>query len=208
MNALPAHIPRSLKSYLEQYQEDPDNTIDRLENHLHRRGPDAVGYYLLSWFHHFNGNPEEAVKCAWKAKIFAPGSPTMEQLHYYMTHPKKFKAWKPSKPVIKKKRKTREGSASHPISDLDSLISKLSSVDSKKIHLDTDAVETDESPDLSEESSMVEDIVTETLAGIYEKQGNKQAALDTYKRLMDIHTHKKGYYRKQIERLKEEIGKA
>lgn len=202
MNAIPAHIPRSLRSYLDQYQDNAEETIKKLERHLKKRGPDAVGFYLLSWFYYYNGNPEMAIKCAWKAKIYAPGSPTMEQLHYYLSHPRSFRAWKPSKPVIKSYTKQRTEAKSHPISDLDSLIDRLSAVETKKISLKEDA---QDGPDLSKESSMVEDIVTETLADIHEKQGNIEAAIETYKRLMGIHTHKKGYYRKQIERLNEEL---
>lgn len=202
MNPIPAHIPRSLRSYLELYQDNADKTIEKLEKHLEKRGPDAVGFYLLAWFYHYNGNPDMATKCAWKAKIYAPGSPAMQQLHYYLAHPKNFKAWKPTKPAIKTFKKQRSEAKPHPISDLDSLIDKLSAVESKKINLDEDS---QDGPDLSRESSMVEDIVTETLANIYEKQGNVEAAIETYKRLMCIHTHKKGYYRKQIERLTEEL---
>lgn len=202
MNPIPAHIPRSLRSYLELYQDNADETIEKLEKHLKKRGPDAVGFYLLAWFYHHNGNPDMAIKCAWKAKIYAPGSPTMQQLHYYLAHPKNFKAWKPIKPAIKTFKKQRSEVMPHPISDLDSLIDRLSAVESNKIRLSEDS---QDGPDLSIESSMVEDIVTETLANIHEKQGNIEAAIETYKRLMCVHTHKKGYYRKQIVRLTEEL---
>lgn len=201
MNAIPAHIPRSLESYLDQYHRDPEKTIEKLETHLKKRGPDAVGFYLLSWFHHYYGNSEKAVECAWKAKIYAPGSPAMEQLHYFMSHPGKFKAWKPFKPVIKSQFEDRRGIKNLPISDIDLLIEKLTSVESKRIRLDVTAPE---GPDLSEDSSQVDDIATETLAVIHEKQGNKSAAIHTYIMLMNLHPDKKGHYRQQIERLKKE----
>lgn len=201
MNAIPVHIPRSLKSYLDQYQRDPEKTIEKLEAHLKKRGPDAVGFYLLSWFHHYNENTEKAIASAWKAKVFAPGSPTMENLHYFMSHPQKFKAWKPFKPIIKNQVNKNNDSKNLPISDLDSLIDKLSSIESKRIRMDETA---EEGPDLSEESSKVEDIVTETLALIYEKQGNNSAAIHAYQKLINLHIHKEEYYRKQIDRLKKE----
>jgi len=205
MNAIPAHIPRSLKSYLEQYQRDPEKTIDKLETHLKKRGADAVGFYLLSWFYHYNGNTEQAVESAWKAKIFAPGSPTMEQLHYFMSHPKKFKAWKPFRPTVNSQLDKLSGYKNLPISDLDSLIERLSSVESKRIRLDVTAPE---GPDLSEESAKVEDIATETLAVIHEKQGNKSAAIHTYQKLMNRHPDKEKHYKEQIHRLmKEKEGK-
>ena len=202
MNPTPAHIPQSLRSYLDQFQDEPDKAIEKLGNHLKKRGPDAVGYYLLAWFYHYNDQNELALEAAWKAKIYAPGSPVMEQLHYYLAHPRKFKAWRPPKPAIRRKGLNREEMMSHPISDLDTLINKLSSLESGKIKMDlSDSKGGDPGPDLSEESSKIEDIATETLARIHEKQGNKVAAIDTYKKLMNIHTHKKGYYLKQIERL-------
>jgi tetratricopeptide (TPR) repeat protein len=202
MKVNPAHIPQSLRSYLAHYQENPDNTIKKLEAHVRKRGADAVGYYLLSWFYHYNGDSDNAVKAAWKAKIYAPGSPAMELLHYFMKHPKKFKAWKPTKQVIKSHMVERSLRKVHPISDLDSLIEKLSTVETKRITFDLNS---EDGPDLSEESSRVDDIVTDTLADIHEKQGNMEAAIETYQKLMQLHTHKKGFYKKQIERLETEI---
>jgi len=204
MNAIPAHIPRSLKSYLEQYQKNPEKTIDKLETHLKKRGADAVGFYLLSWFYHYNGNSKQAVECAWKAKIFAPGSPTMEQLHYFMSHPKKFKAWKPFRPTINSQLNNTSGFTNLPISDLDSLIDRLSSIESKRIRFDVAAPE---GPDLSEESAKVEDIATETLAVIHEKQGNKSAAIHTYQKLIIRHPDKEEHYKEQIHRLETEAEK-
>lgn len=198
MNTIPEQIPRSLKSYLDQYQEQPAAAIERLEKHLVKRGPDAVGYYLLSWFYHYQDQQTEAIRCAWKAKVFAPGSPVMEQFPYFMAHPKKFDAWKPFRFLFQQRSEKRDDGRHLPISDLDSLINKLSSVESERIRLDPEATD---GPDLSEGSSMVEDIVTETLAGIHEKQGNKKAAIETWQRLAELNTGKKEYYREQIDRL-------
>lgn len=202
MKVIPVHIPQSLRSYLEQYQDAPERTIKKLESHVKKRGDDAVGYYLLSWFYHFHGDSRQAVKAAWKAKIYAPGSPTMDQLHYFMKHPKNFKAWKPSKSALKTLTDVRKQGNTHPISDLDSLIQKLSTVETKRITFDRHS---EAGPDLSQDSSNVDDIVTETLADIHEKQGNRQAAIDTYQKLINIHTYKKSYYLKQIDRLEQEI---
>ncbi len=205
MKVNPAHIPQSLRSYLAHFQENPDNTIKKLEAHVRKRGADAVGYYLLSWFYHYNGDSENAVKAAWKAKIYAPGSPAMDLLHYYMQHPKKFKAWKPVKQAVKPDMAENNQGKAHPIADLDSLIEKLSAIETKRITFDLNS---EDGPDLSEESSRVDDIVTDTLAEIHEKQGNMEAAIKTYQKLMHLHTHKKGFYKKQIERLEAEIESA
>ncbi|MEX1063150.1 MAG: hypothetical protein WEC12_06065 [Balneolaceae bacterium] len=200
MKAIPENIPRSLRSYLEQYRQDPATATERLENHLKKRGPDAVGHYLLSLFYYYSGHRREAVQHAWKAKIFAPGSPAMEQLHYYMSHPDGFNAWKPADPAGRSCADSGVEKSIHPISDLDALIDKLSSVESKRIKLTMDG---EKGPDLSRESANVEDIVTETLAGIHEKQQSYTAAIDTYRRLMQINPDKKAYYKKQILRLQE-----
>ncbi|MDZ7693336.1 MAG: hypothetical protein U5K69_19840 [Balneolaceae bacterium] len=66
---------------------------NKLKNHLKKRGPDAVGYFLLAWFYHVEGNKDKAIRAALKAKVFAPGSPLMDKLHYYLSHPDAFEAW-------------------------------------------------------------------------------------------------------------------
>src|SRR5690554_4194901 len=116
MMNIPVHIPRSLQSYLDQYSEKPLVAIERLENQLKKRGPDAVGYYLLAWFYHYQDQPAEAVRCAWKAKIFAPGSPVMESFPYLMSHPKKFDAWKPFRFLFPSRSRKKEEDRHPPIS--------------------------------------------------------------------------------------------
>ena len=135
MNRIPRKIPHSLRSYLEQYQKDPERAIERLEKHLKRRGPDAVGHYLLAWLYHLKGDRKKAVENAWRAKIFAPGSPAMERLHYYMAHPDHFDAWTPGHDDVGTAR-MHSTEHRHAISDLDSLSSRLSSVKTTRIQRD------------------------------------------------------------------------
>ncbi|MEX2363017.1 MAG: hypothetical protein WD597_05310, partial [Balneolaceae bacterium] len=52
MQQLPFNIPQSLSSYTEKFEDDPEKVIQKLKKHLRKRGPDAVGHFLLAWFHH------------------------------------------------------------------------------------------------------------------------------------------------------------
>lgn len=199
------NIPESLRTYAEKFKEDPAEAIQRLEVHIGKRGNDAVGYYLLSWFFHYTEQRDKAVKAAWKAKIYAPGSPVMEKLHYYMQHPETFRAWNPDEPT-----KTGRGGApsqnqGYPIPDLDSLIEKLSALDSERIRIDLNTSSDPEDTDLSSLSERVDDIVTETLASIHEKQGNYQEAVRTYQRLMEANPDRKEHYQQEMNRLQLEI---
>ncbi len=80
MESLPFEIPQSLASYVEQYEAEPQSAMDRLDKQLHRRGSDAVGHFLMSWFHFNAGELDKAIAYALKAKTFAPGSPFLEYL--------------------------------------------------------------------------------------------------------------------------------
>lgn len=198
MEPRPTHIPPSLKSYVEHYSTDPEKAIRKLEKHLRKRGADAVGYYLLSWLLHFRGDRQKAVRTAWMAKIYAPGSPVMEQLHYYMMHPDSFRAWKPAGPAGHYRTAPAVNKVSHSISDLDALIDRISSVESKRIEFNPDS---EDGPDLAEASTKVDDIVTETLAAIHEKQGNLEDAITTYRKLAGLNSEKSAYYEEKIREL-------
>lgn len=205
MNFIPNNIPRSLQPYLDQFQKQPEKAIERLEKHLEKRGPDAVGYYLLAWFYHHSNSREKAVKTAWKARIFAPGSPAVKELHYYMQHPEQFNAWNPARLQNNVSKKAHQEGEAHPIHDLDALINKLSSTESKKIQLQENQGEDKELPDLSEYATNVDDIFTETMADIHEKQGNREAAIKTYEELKKLHPDKARRYKKEIKRLQKEL---
>ncbi len=100
MQELPFEIPQSLRSYVAQFEKDPERGIANLESFLKKRGMDAVGYFLLSWLYFNNNQNEEAVHYALKAKCFAPGSAFFQHLHYFMVHPDHFEAWKPFEPEV------------------------------------------------------------------------------------------------------------
>lgn len=202
MNLEPNLIPKSFQSYFEQFENDPKTALQRLETHVEKRNTGAVGYYFLAWLYHKDGNNEKAIEAAWHAKIKAPGSKVMDQLHYFLVHPNSFDAWEPEPMKESFKRGYHSTDRSHPIQDLDSLIAKLSSVETRSIKPDTSGPDA-EQPDLSEPSSEVDDIVTETLAAIHEKQGNYHDAIATYEKLKKTKASKEEHYNEQIARLRQ-----
>ncbi|HET6528851.1 MAG TPA: hypothetical protein VFG39_08900 [Balneolaceae bacterium] len=200
MPQLPFDIPKSLNSYAQHFEDDPAKATKRLKKQLKKRGHDAVGHFLLAWFYHLRDMNEEAVDEALIAKIYAPGSPFFQKLHYYLSHPHIFQAWVPksSGSAVKKSRHHKEPGP--VLKNLDSLISRLSKVESKGIRMPLPEKEIPE----KELSDNVDDIVSETLALIHEKQGKIEDAIRTYQQLKKLNREKKDFYNKQILRLQEE----
>lgn len=200
---LEAHqIPKSLQSYIDQFEKEPDAAIERLKKHVIKRSTGAVGYFFLAWLYHRNGERRNAIQAALYAKTLAPGSRLMEHLHYMLAHPHAFNAWEPETKRTAFRRENYPEDRAHPIQDLDMLIAKLSSIEKTRIKPDTSNVE---QPDLSKASSSVDDIVTETLAKIHENQKNYQAAINTFKKLRITDASKKDYYDEQIFRLQHKL---
>jgi tetratricopeptide (TPR) repeat protein len=202
MHQLPFNIPKSLSSFADKFDEDPKKVTQKLKRHLKKRGPDAVGHFLLSWFYHIQNNNTAAIKEALKAKTYAPGSPLMEHLHYFLVHPEKFEAAIPAHSYTSSKIKLQQSQRSSPILDLDRLIEMLEAVESQKIRIPTDDEPFDDA-DLSKEAEDIDDVVSETLAKIHSQQGRKKEAIKMYERLIDKDQHKATHYQQQIEKLKE-----
>lgn len=201
MPQLPFELPKSLISYAENFDQNPSKAISRLEKQLGKRGPDAVGYFLLAWLYHLQGRKEEAVEQALKAKICAPGSPFFEKLHYYLVHPNSFDAWTPeSERKGLSKSHSSDFENGGPVLNLDALIERLADVESDRISLSSDKTG---KALLSADSDDTNDIVSDTLANIHETQGKTEAAIRTYERLKKLNKHKKAYYEEKIAELKE-----
>lgn len=202
MPNLPIDIPKSLASYAEHFDDDPLKATTRLKKQLKKRGPDAVGHFLLAWFYHLKGVDDDAVEHALKAKIYAPGSPFLGKLHYYLAHPNLFEAWQPPEKRNEEGKGASRAAGPGPVLDLDRLIEKLSEVESERIDAEEKA---DGQPParIEDVSSNVDDIVSETLANIHETQGNVEAAINIYRRLKELNTEKKEFYRGEINRLKQ-----
>ena len=200
MNTFPFNIPPSLNSYVEQFDSDPERMTRKLDRLVKKRDPDAVGHFLLAWFYHLQGNQEHAIAEALKAKTYAPGSPLMEHLHFFLLHPEKFEAAVPSR-ANKKKKVFVQGTRTPQILDLDRLIELLEAVESQRVNYSYEDV-SDE--DLSESSNDVADIISETLAKIHEAQGNRKEAIHMYERLVIANEDKADAYSSKIEELKKE----
>lgn len=201
MQTLPFNIPQSLLTYVEQFDDDPIKVTKKLQRHVIKRDPDAVGHFLLAWFHHLQDQNKEAIREALIAKTYAPGSPLMEHLHYFLVHPELFEASLPNTDYSSDK-KLLHASRTSPILDLDRLIEMLEAVESQRIQISMDGDDEDLS-DLGEDSAEVEDIITETLAKIHVSQGNKKEAIKMYERLIVMNEDKADDYNSQISKLKE-----
>lgn len=201
MQSLPFNIPQSLLTYVEQFDDDPIKVTKKLQRHVKKRDPDAVGHFLLAWFHHLQAQNIEAIREALIAKTYAPGSPLMEHLHYFLVHPELFEASLPNTDYSSDK-KLLHASRTSPILDLDRLIEMLEAVESQRIQISMDGDDEDLS-DLGEDSAEVEDIITETLAKIHVSQGNKKEAIKMYERLIVMNEDKADDYNSQISKLKE-----
>lgn len=205
MPDLPFTIPESLASYLVQFESAPEKTIRRLKKQLKKRGPDAVAYFLLGWFYHRQGANEKAIDCALKAKTFAPGSPFLDKVHYYFTHPQLFGAWQTTSARNPRLFNQALPTDADPITNLNTLIEKLSAVESKRqIRQKEQDTSSTQSKNRAEnfDNADVDDIVSETLAKIHEQQGKIQEAITTYQKLRNRRSEKKSYYSEQIDRLK------
>lgn len=200
MPQLPFEIPKSLASYAEHFDDDPLKATTRLKKQLKKRGPDAVGHFLLAWFYHLKGMDDQAVEEALKARIFAPGSPFFQKLHYYLSHPKAFEAWTPETTIATSRKSSKPSNTPGPVLNLDSLIQKLSAVEDERIRPKENHEEKGE-VNKAISTDNVDDIVSETLAEIHEKQGKMDAAIRTYQRLKQLNNHKREHYSDQIVRL-------
>jgi tetratricopeptide (TPR) repeat protein len=201
MKELPFNIPQSLSSYVERFDESPEKAIQKLKRHVKKRDPDAVGHFLLAWFYHLQDDSKEAIKQALVAKTYAPGSPLMEHLHYFLVHPELFEAAVPHSEYSNEK-KLLQGTRTSPILDLDRLIEMLEAVESQRIQIPID--DDSEIFDLSEDSNDVEDVISETLAKIHVTQGNKKEAIKMYERLITINEDKAEHYNSEISKLKKD----
>ncbi len=204
---LPFEIPKSLASYAEQYERKPEKTIKRFKKQLQRRGPDAVGYLMLAWFHYQQKDREKAVDYALKAKTLAPGSPFFDKLHYFFSHPQTFDAWRSPAtnsagfPNRASKDLPGRGYKFSSSTDLNSLIEKLSKVESKRIQIDADRASG--SKVQAFDAQEVDSIVSETLAKVHEEQNNYAAAIHTYQILKMVKKDRADFYDERIAKLEE-----
>ncbi len=197
MISFPFKLPDSLKSHLELFEKEPEKAIGMLERHLRRRGNDAVGYFLLGWFHLQTDNKDKALYYAGMARTFAPGSPFFHYLPYYFQHPRTFDAWVPGEQSSRQPAMKSGRSANRFFLDIDSLISRLSNPDAKRIRLD----QLPEKDLTHAPLKNGDDIATPTLAKIYEEQKQYKAAIRVYEALIESKPEHKMQYEEEINRL-------
>ncbi|MEP1305128.1 MAG: hypothetical protein ABJK11_10995 [Balneola sp.] len=200
MVKLPFNIPQSLRSFNERFEKNPKTGITKLSRHLKKRGPDAVGHFLLAWFYHLNDQNSLAIKEALKAKTYAPGSPLMEHLHYFLVHPEKFEAAVPVQAYSSSK-KLNHSNRKSPILNLDKLIEMLEAVESNRIRIPDDDEPFDDT-NLAQEAEQVDDIISETLAKIHVLQGKKKQAIEMYNQLKEINPDKVEHFQREIDKLR------
>lgn len=198
-SAVPFPVPPSLESHIELYDSEPGKALKRLKQHLRRRGNDPVGYMLLAFMYQQRGDQKSAISYALNARIFAPGSLFMQKLPYYLSHPDRFEAW------IKEEKESvtpRQTGQNDFLKDIDQLIEVLSNTEPRRIRLKEDSNEPLEDK-VEATNKMALDVATETLASIYEMQGNTQKAIDTYKRIAKRDPAREKYCDQHIKRLAE-----
>lgn len=200
MHDLPFKLPKSLASYLEQYEKKPENTIGRFKKQLKRRGPDAVGLFVLAWLYFNQDEKDKAIECALKAKTLTPGSPFFENTHYFFSHPDLFDAWlTPSNQPL---HQTHVDQSLSTQADLNTLIEKLSGMGTKRIQIDTDT-EKKTAERKAYDHQAVDGIVSETLAKVHENQGKHADAIRIYKALKKEDRSKADFYNEKIETLEQ-----
>jgi tetratricopeptide (TPR) repeat protein len=202
MQEFPFSLPQSLAGYLDTFQNEPEKTLSKLNKHLSRRGYDAVGTFLLSWFYLQLGERDQAIAHALKAKTYAPGSPFLEYVHYFLVHPGAFTAWKPESIH----RDNRSRYISRPkdfLMDLEALIGRLSEVEGRKISMREKAEEKedDSEKDLSDSSKTTKKLASFTLIDIHASQDNFDLALSLLKQMEKNQPSKK----EQILKKRDEI---
>jgi hypothetical protein len=186
---------------------------------IKRRGYDAVGCLLMSWLYRQCGDKDKGYEYARLAKAAGSGSRIMDFAPYLIQHEKAFDAWLPEQAYA--------GELSAFFVDrtlnLDDLIEKLSLAESTRITLNDPvnpvppeglSIDTDSSPkgpgttndELTQESArdevnLIDEINTETMARIFELQGNYAKAIDILERLKQKDPERASYFQEKIDQL-------
>jgi len=199
LRPFPLPLPPSLESYNELFMREPYESIKRLENQFRKREFDPVCSILLAWFYHVVGSGDIARDYAIKAKLYSPGSPFLMFGPYYLEHPENFEAIVPQDVYEGEK----PGFYVDRTLSLDELIERLSSGDNSKIVLnDGAAAAQQQTESTSTDQSKEEVFVSETLATIYESQGELSKAAEVYELLIVSKPDKADYYNLKIESLR------
>jgi hypothetical protein len=193
----PLPLPASLASYNELFVKSPEEAIKRLEAQFKKRVSDPVCSVVLSWFYYQTDQPKRAMEYAVKAKFFAPGSPSMSFAPYFLEHPTGFEAWTPEHTYSTE----LPGFFVDRALSLDELIERLSSAESSKIMI-TEHSDVSVDTEIEQGEGPIAPYATETLANIYEKQGETELALAIYEILLTKGGDKADHYQSKIDQLR------
>lgn len=195
MEKISFDIPDGLRPFVRQFRSDKGNAIQNLKNFLQIWETDAVGYFILSLFYHKNNQADEAMHHALKAKTFAPGSPLLEHLPYYLAHPNQFDAWNSftASFITPVEEENSPNLIDSPL-DLDHIIDSLSDEDLKNSSSAGKGSVSIEKADNNE---------SEMQAKIYEEQGKHLEAIQILKKLKQRMQEKTKHYENEIRRLLE-----
>lgn len=197
VSPFPLPLPASLASYNELFVKSPDEAIKRLEAQFKKRVSDPVCSVLLAWFYYQTKQTEKAMEYAVKAKVFAPGSPSMSFAPYYLEHPSGFDAWTPDHTYSTE----LPGFFVDRVLSLDELIERLSSAESSKIMI-TEHSDVPVDAETEQGDTPIAPYATETLANIYEKQGETELASAIYEILLSKGGDKADHYRAKLNQLR------
>jgi tetratricopeptide (TPR) repeat protein len=199
LQSFPLPLPPSLESYNELFMREPHEAIKRLEAQFRKREFDPICAVLIAWFYYEIGDHKIAGEYSLKAKLCSPGSPFLMYSPYYLDHPLKFEATIPQD--------VYEGELPGFFVDrtlsLDELIDKLSSGESSKIVMQDGSSHVQLQTDLNPTENTHEEVfATETLARIYESQGELKKAAQVYEILIGSKPEKAEEYSLKIASLK------
>lgn len=191
---IPLSFPDRYESAVESFYENAEEGIDLLRRFMIKTGEDGVGLMLLSLMYHCMQNDQKAIEMAERAHFMVSGSTFFKTLSYRLRHPEGFNAWIPPSDFADEPRPNNSKILSAPAAELDELIDVLSDVENTKIKIDQNKLishsdaQNNASIAIDEE---VDDIYTETLAGIYMKQNQFMKAKKIYLRLIDMQPEQK-----------------
>lgn len=199
LRPFPLQLPPSLESYNELFVREPHEAIKRLENQFRKREFDPICALLLAWFYYATEDRKTAQDYALKATLFSPGSPFLMYSSYYLEHPHNVEASIPQDVYAGE----LPGFFVDRNLSLDELIDKLSSGDNSKIMMPDGLaqVNTHTLPSLTDNQTE-ELFATETLANIYESQGELKKAVQVYEMLIINKPEKAAAFSLKIELLK------
>lgn len=156
---------------------------------------------LLAWLYLKNGERENAISTAMKAKRYAPGSPFLEHYLFFLLHPDQFEATLPD--AVEAQHECKKSNAQIS-ADLEKIIHKLSEKRGAVVN-DPDESPMSEDEDLSKKTSYIQDLATETLANIYTKHGKLQEAIRVYGMLKQSIPERADEFEERINELRRQM---